>query len=185
MSTQSWTYAKYAALPEDGRRFEVIEGSLVEMTAPTLLHQIVSAAFFSAIQRLLVDTRLRVLFAPVDVVLGHGELGGCETVVQPDLLVISKGPQGPCHHGPPLFVLEVLSPSTRRHDEVVKLALYEKHGVGEVWLVDAEGRTVNLFRRDGAVFLPGECCACDQQREIKSLGVYVNLCDVAAALETL
>jgi Uma2 family endonuclease len=182
MSTQTWTYAEYAALPENGRRFELIEGSLVEMSSPTRKHQIVSDAFLTALKAAINGTDFRVFYAPLDVALGSDVLNACETVVQPDLLVVPNGSSQSCVLGAPPWVLEVLSPSTSRHDQVVKLRLYEKYGVGEYWVVNPDQRTVTAFRRQESVFLPGENFAFDQQLTICSLGVRVNLQTVATEL---
>ena len=180
MST--WTYAEYAALPENGRRFEVIEGSLLEMTAPTLLHQIVSAAFFSAMERALVGTRFRVLFAPVDVVLGSNLVESAQTVVQPDLLILPYGQTASCYLGAPPWVLEILSPSSKHQDQVVKHRLYEKYGVGEYWLMDVENRALTVYRRAGNVFLPGIEFDLNQSLLIHALGICVDLRGLADQL---
>lgn len=182
MSSRAWTYAEYAALPEDGRRFELIEGSLVEMPAPSKLHQRTSATFFSAVSIALTGMKFEVFFAPLDVVLGSEDLNSSRIVVQPDLMVLPIGPSSRCHLGSPPWVLEIMSPSSRHYDQVVKHRIYEKYGVGEYWLVDITQRVLTAYRRAGNVFLPGLVCNFDRPVAIESLGVLVNLKGVAGRL---
>jgi Uma2 family endonuclease len=77
-------------------------------------------------------------------------------VVVPDVLFVSvarAGVVGPAHAaGAPDLVVEVLSPSTHRRDELLKRDAYEKAGVEEYWIVDSEGETVKVLRRDGPGF---------------------------------
>ncbi len=153
MSSRTWTYAKYAALPNDGRRFEVIEGSLVEMPAPTRIHQRIIGELFAQLRLALLRTEWECLFAPVDVKLsGHGVSGQLETVVQPDLIVVSKSGRPEYIEGAPVFVLEVVSQSSVKHDFETKRRLYEIHGVSEYWIVDPVLRQCTVWRRAGAVF---------------------------------
>jgi Uma2 family endonuclease len=92
-----------------------------------------------------------VFFAPVDVVLSRFD------VVEPDLLYMSKERKAQIANdanvqGPPELVVEVGSPSTRRRDETLKRALYERAGVSEYWVVDPELDVVRVYRRDGERF---------------------------------
>ena len=134
------------AMPDDGNRYELIEGEIVVSPSPLSRHQL-------AVTRLIVllDTActedLRVSQAPFDVVLGEFD------VVQPDVLVLD--PQGLDDRGlntAPLLAVEVLSPTTRRRDLTVKKRLYEQAGVSAYWVVDAETEGLALTAwelRDG------------------------------------
>src|SRR6185503_1310567 len=89
-----------------------------------------------------------VFFAPLDVLFSRHD------VVEPDLLFVSKARAailGTANvQGAPDLLVEVLSPSNRRHDEVRKRALYERGEVAEYWIVDPEAETVKVLRREGA-----------------------------------
>lgn len=113
------TRADLEAMPDDGHRYELVDGTLVVTPAPSPQHQMVAANLF-ALLRAVCPPELVVLFAPVDVVLSD------RTVVQPDLLVAGRGdftsrdlPTAP------LLAVEVLSESTehydRMYDEVAKV----------------------------------------------------------------
>ncbi len=54
--------------------------------------------------------------------------------------------------GVPDMVIEILSPSTRRHDLSVKYQLYQRAGVREYWIVDPEGKTVQVFRLEDGLY---------------------------------
>ena len=94
-------------MPDDGHRYELVEGTLVVSPAPGMPHQ--DAAFLLA--KLLADQcppHLKVLMAPFDVVLAD------DTVVEPDVLVASRAALTPKNlPGPPVLAVEVLSPSSR------------------------------------------------------------------------
>lgn len=133
-------------MPDDGNRYELIEGEIVVSAAPVPPHQI-------AATRLLVTlaaacpAHLEVLHAPVDVVLGE------HTVVQPDVLVLDPAATDDRGlNGPPLLAVEVLSPSTRGRDLGQKKRVYEQAGVAAYWVVDVAGDEVALTAwelRDG------------------------------------
>jgi len=135
------TYRDYAALPDDGKRYEIHDGELSVMSAPTLQHQIVSANLFRVL-----DAHVRarnlglVLYAPLDVILVD------TTVLQPDLVYLdperlSAGSQRGVE-GPPTLVVEILSPTTATTDRTTKRGLYARYGVPYFWLVDPEARMV-------------------------------------------
>ncbi|MEM1093856.1 MAG: Uma2 family endonuclease [Bacteroidota bacterium] len=139
------TYEDYCALPEDGKRYEIIDGDLFMSPAPSFWHQRFVARLMIALGRYLGEHPMgEVVGSPLDVILDD------ENIVQPDLVFIS---QAKSHliakrglEGAPDLVVEVLSPSNRRRDEVVKRGLYEKHGVEEYWMVDSEADTVRVYR---------------------------------------
>jgi Uma2 family endonuclease len=140
------TYEDYLELPEDGNRHELIEGDHVVTPAPSMRHQLIQANLFRLVSSLVHEQELgRVLSAPTDVVLSEHE------VVQPDLLFVGREHLeriGEAYlDGAPDLVVEVVSETTRRRDEVLKRHLYERHGVGEYWLVDPVVEVVKVFRR--------------------------------------
>jgi len=125
-----FTYREYALLPDDGRRHELIEGDFYVTPAPATMHQTVSRRLSHALMFQLEDTGLALVFnAPCDVILDEN------TVAQPDLaivrmtrreLVSKRGIEGP-----PNVVVEILSPSPKGQDELLKKAVYARFNVPE------------------------------------------------------
>ena len=142
------TYEDYVLFPDDGRRHEILDGEHYVTAAPYPRHQAILGELHLWIGTFLRQNRLgRVFFAPVDVLLSRHD------IVQPDLLFISnerltalteKNVQGA-----PDLVIEVLSPSTRRIDEGLKLERYELLDVREYWTVDPSRNVVRVYRRSG------------------------------------
>lgn len=115
---------------EDGRRYELIDGSLVVTPAPSFQHQRVSMQLTHMLLRTMPDTgRYELLAAPFDVRLGPA------TVVQPDILVITDEVPDPL----PILAIEVLSPNTRHVDVGLKRSRYAAGGIQHYWVVDPGG----------------------------------------------
>jgi Uma2 family endonuclease len=139
-----WTYAAYAALPDDGRRYEVIGGVLYVAPAPTDTHQATSTWLIYYLTTYVQVPGLgRVFGAPLDV-----RMPG-EDTVQPDVLVVMSANLGRVTaegvQGPPDLVIEIASPSTATYDRDKKLHAYERGGVPEYWIVDPIARAVEVF----------------------------------------
>jgi len=156
-------YRDYAALPDDGRRYEILDGELSVTPAPSLDHQIILANLFR-----ILDAHVRarnlgiVLFAPLDVILADAN------IVQPDLVFLDHERMSRSSRrgieGAPTLLAELLSPGTTGVDRNVKRALYARQGVPFYWIVDPEARTLEAFRADGDVSIlairasgPGPC----------------------------
>ena len=139
------TIADYEQLPED-ERYELIDGVLIRLEAPTTGHQRLSM-FLSAQMYLLAeqeDCGCTVLTAPCDVQLD----GDDRTIVQPDIFVYcdqNRITQNRCI-GAPDLCMEILSPSTRSKDMLLKRYKYERAHVREFWVVDPEFRRVVVYR---------------------------------------
>lgn len=142
------TVEDYMVLPDDGKRYQILDGELDVTPAPTTAHQTIS----KRLQRLLLHYAEglglgEVYYAPVDVVLDSS------TVVQPDLIYISKEKSRILTdlnvQGPPDLVVEILSESSARTDRVVKARLYARFGVDHYWIVDPEARSVEEYVREG------------------------------------
>ena len=147
-----WTWDDYARLPDDGRRYEVIEGALVVMTGPSYEHQFTVAEIHAVLRAwAAAGPGGDVLFAPLDVELAH------DIVLQPDVIWISPDriAQIVDHHvrGIPDLVVEVLSPSTERRDRIRKAALYARYHAKEYWLVDPSSATVEIHRHQKRRFV--------------------------------
>ncbi len=136
-------YADYAALPPDGRRYELHRGELVVTAAPSPLHQTVAANLYRLLYPAVRARQGRVFVAPLDVILDD------TTVVQPDVVfldvdrltaITSRGIEGP-----PTLVVEVLSPATATMDRRTKRQLYARYQVPSLWLIDPEARTLEAY----------------------------------------
>ena len=130
----------------DDQRWELIDGEPFLMTpSPRPLHQELVASFHLAMAAALKGSPCRVYLSPLDVRLSDRD------VVQPDLLVLCDRRQvAPTHvEGPPALVVEVLSPSSSRHERLRKLALYARSGIREYWLVTPMPPLLEVLVLDG------------------------------------
>jgi Uma2 family endonuclease len=150
------TYGDYRKWPED-QRYELIDGAAYAMApAPSRRHQRLLGELFRAISDALQNSPCEVNIAPFDVRLPNaGEADDAiDTVVQPDISVVcdpAKLDDKGCR-GAPDWVVEVLSAATAGHDQVRKLALYERHGIREYWLVHPVDRVVTIYRLENDVY---------------------------------
>jgi Uma2 family endonuclease len=145
LSFTKFTYEDYLLFPDDGKRHELIDGEHYVKPSPITKHQKISGTlfgcFFTHIQR----TKIGQLFAaPMDVVLSDLD------VVQPDLLFITNKRASIINEkniqGPPDLVVEILSESSRKTDEMIKRKLYERFRVSEYWIVDPELESIKIYR---------------------------------------
>jgi len=146
-----WTYKDYAAIPEDGHRYEVVNGVLYMSPSPNVGHQSIVGEIFAYLREYVGDNRLgRVFMGPLDVELGYGH------VVQPDVLVVLKDHFNRIAKlriiGAPDLVVEIASPSTARHDLHAKLDAYASAGVPEYWVVNPDAQTVELLVLERGVY---------------------------------
>ncbi len=140
------TWDHVEQLPDDGNRYEAIEGDLYETPAPSVRHQTISKRLHAALMRLLEDPgHGEVWYAPLGVhfpATGEG--------VQPDILFVSSERRGIVApdelKGAPDLVVEILSPTTAVRDRDLKRRLYERQGVAEYWIVDPEAAAVDVWR---------------------------------------
>lgn len=140
-----FTYEDYQLFPDDGKRHEIIEGDHYMTPSPRTRHQVVSGNLHLILGSFIRQHRLGQVFsAPFDVVLSD------QDIVQPDLLFVSSEHSDVITEknirGRPDLVIEILSASTRKTDEIVKRKLYERFGVREYWIVDPELETVKVHR---------------------------------------
>ena len=148
-----WTYADWLGLPDDGFRYELIEGELFVSPSPSVQHQIAISSLLSAVYQHAKEADLGlVLTAPIGVRLPEEE-----TIVQPDLLFISRERldlvKDNVIDGAPDLVVEILSPSNWVFDRTRKQKAYEQAGVGEYWIVDYRARTVDVLVLDGGEYV--------------------------------
>ena len=149
---KGYTYADYCSW-EDGERWELIGGEAYAMApSPSEGHQGISGRIFGQLYMYLRGKPCKVYAAPFDVRLNAD--GADDTVVQPDILVVcdkSKLEGGKGVTGAPDFIIEILSPSSLRHDLITKFKLYQRSGVREYWIVDPESKIIktHVFHESG------------------------------------
>lgn len=140
------TVEDYELFPDDGQRHELIDGEHVVTAAPVVHHQRVLVRLVALLHVFVEEHSLgEILPAPTDVVLSRHD------VVQPDVLFVSNARSAIVTRrieGAPDLAVEVLSPSSRRTDEVLKRRRYEVFGVTELWIVDPEIDVVRVYRRE-------------------------------------
>lgn len=138
---------------EEGEQAEIIDGEVLLFSTPSSRHQEISMELARQFANYLEGKRCKVYPAPFGVRLFEQDGDGPEdvdTVVQPDLSVVcdrGKIDKYGCK-GAPDMVVEILSPSTQRHDRLVKLNLYQRAGVREYWIVNPEDQTVQVMLLD-------------------------------------
>ena len=140
-----FTYQDYLLFPNDGKRYELIEGERYVTPAPRTKHQKICTTLVTFLNEYArKGNKGEVYCPPTDVVLSKMD------VVQPDLLFVSQARISIVTkeniQGAPDLMVEILSDSTRRTDEIIKRKLYEKQGVAEYWIIDPEIDTIKVYR---------------------------------------
>lgn len=143
LRTQKLTYRDYATIPDDGQRHEVLDGDPIVTPSPNVLHQEVSRRIQFQLYVQIELTRLgNVIDAPCDVELER------HTIVQPDLIVVLHENRiiTPARiKGVPNHLIEIVSPATEAIDRGRKFELYQRAGVSEYWIVDADEHDLAQF----------------------------------------
>ena len=140
MLKRQWTADDLDDLPDDGQRYEVIDGELFVTPAPSLDHQAAVGTLYRILAAYLERERIGYVFvSPADVTFSP------RRAVQPDVFVVppldGRRPREFEEVKRLLLAAEVLSPSTARADRVVKRAMFRDEGVAEFWIVDLDART--------------------------------------------
>ena len=148
-----WTYEDYRQLPDDGWRYEVMEGVLHRTPAPRTIHQEVLGNLVDLFRAWVKERGLgKVFFAPTDVKLS----GGLGNPVQPDLFYLAtehlQFVREALVEGSPDLIVEVLSPTNWMDDRRDKYRIYAQAGVREYWIVDPEQETVEIFTLRGSSY---------------------------------
>ena len=140
---------------DENESIEIINGEAFMMATPSRIHQKISGELFRQLANYLEGKKCEVYSAPFGVRLFEQDGDRPEdvdTVVEPDISVVcdrSKLDKHGCKGAPDLIV-EILSPSSLRHDRLVKLNLYQRAGVREYWIADPENRSVMVFLPDSS-----------------------------------
>jgi Uma2 family endonuclease len=145
------TNADLEAMPDDGNRYQLIDGELYVSSAPSFAHQNILANIVIAFGKYLDEHPIRRIIRGVGVIFD--DYNG----VIPDLIFVTnerlrKTLAGGRFHAAPEIVIEILSPgsSNQRRDRLVKRSLYPARGASEYWIVDPENRTIEVHRRNEA-----------------------------------
>jgi Uma2 family endonuclease len=141
---QLMTYEIYAAMPDDGQRYEIVDGSMELMSpGPSTTHQAISGELEFVLKQSCRSEYL-IYDAPLDVILSE------TNVLQPDIMMIHRSR---LHivtergiEGSPDLVVEILSPGSRKRDKVIKMRTYAQYGINEYWIVDSITRTLEQYQ---------------------------------------
>lgn len=138
---------------DENELIEIIDGKAFMMATPSRIHQKISGELFRQLANYLEGKKCEVYAAPFSVRLfeQNGDRPeDVDTVVEPDISVVCDRNKLDIHgcKGAPDLIVEILSPSSLRHDRLVKLNLYQRAGVREYWIVDPENRSVTVFLPD-------------------------------------
>lgn len=146
-----FTYQDYLDLPDDGKRYEVINGELIMTPAPYTIHQKTSRRIIEEFIDFLKNNPMgEVLYAPVDVVLSE------TNVFQPDILFIANENSKIITEknviAAPDLVIEILSPSTGYYDLTEKKDIYAEFEVKEYWIVDPKKQWIEIYTNKNGKF---------------------------------
>ena len=148
-----WTYEDWLDFPEDGWKYEIIDGVLYMSPPPAIAHQDASGELVARMRIHAEDNDLgKVLAAPCGV-----RLPGQAVPVEPDILFVKKerleimGAQ--YVEGAPDLIVEILSPSSAHYDRETKFNLYQQAGVPEYWLVDYRAKIVEVYILSEGVYI--------------------------------
>ena len=148
-----YTLEDYYALPDE-RRVELIDGVIYDMSAPAIIHQKILGELYILFRECMDrhEGTCEVYLSPCDVRLDRDN----RTMVQPDLLVVCEeyDVRAKNFDGAPDLTLEILSPSTRSKDMLLKLHKYANAGVREYWIVDPEQKTVLAYDLEHENYYP-------------------------------
>ena len=171
---QTWTYERYLQLPDDGKRYEVINGRLYVSPSPNAVHQTLSRRLQFLFYQLELKGEGYIYNAPMDLKMENA------TPVQPDLMWFTSAQKAQIRKkfllGPPNLIVEIQSPSTASRDRVIKLRNYAVNGVLHYWLLDPESQTLEMLRLDGETYRVAVALGPDDRYEAADFpGVVVDM----------
>lgn len=135
-----WTVDDLDLIPDDGLQYELLDGILLVTPAPIPVHQRVVGKLHLLLAAACTP-EYEVFFAPLD------WRPDIRTSLQPDLLVVANEDIGPTNIQRPLaLAVEVLSPSTRRKDQLLKRSKYQDSGIASYWIVDPVQPSIEVLR---------------------------------------
>ncbi len=139
-----YTVEDYYKIPDE-QRVELIDGWIYDMAAPTSVHQILAGALHARLLNYVIDKEGTCLpiISPIDVQLHCDN----KTMVQPDVIVVCDRDKVimRCCYGAPDLVIEIISPSSKKRDMMIKANKYLEAGVREYWIVDPDKLKVIVY----------------------------------------
>ena len=137
----------FYALPEDGKRHEIIDGEHFVTPSPEMSHQLVVGEVYVLLRAFVKREAFGwPVLPPYDVDLADN------TIVEPDIVVMPRAAAGPPRSGTPglipLLAVEVISPSSVNRDRVLKRRRYQRAGIAEYWIVDPDSRLIERWLPD-------------------------------------
>jgi Uma2 family endonuclease len=146
-----WSESDFFALPDSNQIIELSDGEIIMSPAPTFSHQNAVGILFGSLHRFVLENQLGiVIVAPFGVRLWE------DKIREPDVLFVQEKNRNRIQKdhfdGAPDWVAEVISPGSRKTDEVDKLAEYAEAGIPEYWIVDLEKRTIRVFHLEGTSY---------------------------------
>ena len=178
VENKALTYLDYVKFPNNGKRWEIIDGVPYMMASPSDNHQLSLGGLFSVFFTHLRGKKCRVFVAPFDVrlsLLNEKRSIDARNVIQPDISIYCdiKNVDERGGYASPDLVVEVISPSSKKQDRQRKFQLYERAGVKEYWIVEPvyeeveiyrliEGKFVKIgeYENDGEALLPAPEVGC-------------------------
>ncbi len=145
------TYDEYCLLPDDGKRYQVLEGELFVSPAPRTQHQRIVGNLYVLLRDHIQTAKLgEIFFSPIDVILAP------TTIVQPDVVFVRSDHAGIITElniqGPPDLCIEVVSPASEQTDRLTKRNVYARYGVQEYWIVDSDRGSVTILSLRNGVY---------------------------------
>jgi Uma2 family endonuclease len=175
---QAFTAADLDRMPDDGRRYELLDGVLLVSPRPVMAHQWVVSELVAALNRACPGDLAAVPEPAMQL--------AADTEFDPDIVVVRDDALGDKKvTGPPLLVVEVQSPSTALIDHNVKKAAYERFGIGAYWIVvpdPAEPSLTAFELTDGRYQLAAKVTGDDVFSAQRPFGVEVRPSDLVARL---
>ncbi len=139
-----FTHADLLAIPDDGKRRELLDGEVSVSPSPKFWHQFVSGRIAAALFRYLAEHPIGLLLlAPLDVIFGELD------VLEPDLILVLNEHRSILQdwvRGAPDLVIEVLSPTSAANDRGPKLKAYARFGVPEYWIADPDAKAIEVYQ---------------------------------------
>jgi Uma2 family endonuclease len=143
---KQWTYEMLESLPDDGKRYEIIDGELHVSPSPRLQHQRVVWTLV-----VLIDAYVKRYPAWDGVVARSDVVFNNRNVVEPDVFIVRRQGNEERDLVDPstmLLAIEVISPGTSRYDRIEKRKLYQRFGVPDYWIIDSRSRSVERWTPD-------------------------------------
>ena len=153
MKTLHWTSDDLELFPDDGNRYEIVDGELYVSKQPHLHHQIVCGNVFDVLKRWSDQTQSGLpIFAPGVIFTNDNDVVPDVVWISNERLTAAFQKDGKLHTSPEL-VIEVLSPGSvnERRDRELKLKLYSRRGAEEYWVVSWQQRRLEVYRRQEGI----------------------------------